>query len=185
MIFESAFRNNSADYFNVRQAWKKALSTTLFFAFFGDYMLEVLLFNGPDSESLKQTLRTLSHLSGSLVVPLLLIVGLILVFFTYVSVRSWIALISSHKLLVIISAYFALMQLNFLASTRFAIAGGVGRRVLINAMLSNIYTITLGLLFAFPLMKQASGQAAGGVEVGPASADNSNAIETIENDADI
>lgn len=152
-------------------------------------MVEVLLFNGPESMSLKQSLRVMSHFSASLVVPLLIVVGLILMFYAYVSVRSWIALISGHKILMAVSIYFAIMQLNFLASTRFAIDGGVGKRILINTMLSNIYMTALGLLFGFaqPVANQIGNRRkeSRSIEVGQTSVNNGNAIETIENDSDI
>lgn len=152
-------------------------------------MVEVLLFNGPESMSLKQSLRVMSHFSASLVVPLLIVVGVILMFYAYVSVRSWIALISGHKILMAVSIYFAIMQLNFLASTRFAIDGGVGKRILINTMLSNIYMTALGLLFGFaqPVANKTGNRRkeSRSIEVGQTSVNNGNAIETIENDLDI
>lgn len=185
VIFESSFRNNGGDrYVNVRQPWKAALCCTLFIALLGDYLIEVWLFNGPESAQMKATLTFMSHVSSSLVLPLLLAVSVILLFYAYIGHRSWIAMTNSHKIISMLLRYFALLQIAYLVSTRFNMNGDFGRRVLLNTLMSNAHTIGLGILFSLPSsVKQPNAvvDVSGGIEI-------SNSIEHVNrshNDADV
>ena len=120
-------------------------------AFSGDFLVEILLLNSPESQSAKVVLSTVSRLTGSCLLPLLASCGLLFAWYLYCCHRGWVAISSQHKILVIISVYFCFTQMLFLAANRFAFGKASGRKVLINTFLSNLFVVCLTCLHLLPL----------------------------------
>lgn len=150
-INQTAFRNNSRDYYQVTQPWKQALAITLFFALGGDFAVEILILNGPESQSTKAVLNILSRLLGGCLLPLLIGSALAICWLFYCSYRCWPTVSSQNQILLVISVYFCVTQLLFLGANRFQLGRASGRKVLLNTLLSNLYVATISFLHLWPL----------------------------------
>lgn len=148
--YQTCYRNNGDDYSNVSQAWKIALGVLLFFALAGNFMVEFLLLNGPESRSTKVMLTSLSNILAGCLLPVLLVCGLIYLWYLFCIYRSWAALRSSHKISATVAVYFCITQLAFLSANGFSFGKASGRKVLINTFLSNLFVAAFSMLYSMP-----------------------------------